>query len=213
MKIISGALASPPDKRDYPACTAYEDNCLSLPDRFEVWQPPTENQYCTQNCVAQTVANIFECHRHRLLEDHKDYSVGYIYGSKNHTLEGMYLREACKIAVDIGDVYKEKFESNEERRQKVNLTMWDYCNRIKTFSNKYLFEIYSAESIPLIIHGDNAEEFESFEPIVFVYNNLELIIAKIKTTDENGEVVKRRLNIRSALRKLNEFKQGMENAV
>jgi hypothetical protein len=111
------------------------------------------------------------------------------------------------------EIENHKFESNEERRQKVNLTMWDYCNRIKTFSNKYLFEIYSAESIPHIIHGDNAEEFESFEPIVFVYNNLELIIAKIKTTDENGKVVKQRLNIRSALRKLNEFKQGMENAV
>ena len=102
-----------------------------------------------------------------------------------------------------------KFASNEERRQKVNLTIWDYCNRIKTFSNKYLFEIYPAESIPHIIHGDNAEDYETFEPIVFVYNNLELIIAKIKTTDENGNVVKQRLNIRSALRKLNEFKQEM----
>ena len=106
-----------------------------------------------------------------------------------------------------------KFESNEERRQKVNLTMWDYCNRIKTFSNKYLFEIYPAESIPHVIHGDNADDFQTFEPIVFIYNNLELIIAKMKTTDENGKVVKQRLNIRSALRKLNEFKQGIENSV
>jgi hypothetical protein len=36
---------------------------------------------------------------------------------------------------------------------------------------------------------------------------LELILAKMKTTNENGETVKQRLNIRSALRKLNEFKQ------
>ena len=108
------------------------------------------------------------------------------------------------------EIENRRFESNEERRQKVNLTMWDYCNRIKTFSNKYLFEIYPAESIPYVIHSDNADDFQTFEPIVFIYNNLELIIAKMKTTDENGKVVKQRLNIRSALRKLNEFKQGID---
>ena len=32
----------------------------------------------------------------------------------------------------------------------------------------------------------------------------------MKTADESGKVVKQRLNIRSALRKLNEFKQDME---
>ena len=90
------------------------------------------------------------------------------------------------------------FESEEQRRKLVNLTMWDYCNRIKTFAKKYLSEIY-----PFIEH-------ESCEPIVFVYNNLELILAKIKTTNEKGETVKQRLNIRSALRKLNEFKQEIE---
>jgi hypothetical protein len=33
----------------------------------------------------------------------------------------------------------------------------------------------------------------------------------MKTTNENGETVKQRLNIRSALRKLNEFKQEKEH--
>jgi hypothetical protein len=100
-----------------------------------------------------------------------------------------------------------KFESEAERREKVNLTMWDYCNRIKTFAKKYLYEIYPEESIPRVIHGEDADDYETYEPIVFVYNNLELILAKMKTTNENGETVKQRLNIRSALRKLNEFKQ------
>jgi hypothetical protein len=85
--------------------------------------------------------------------------------------------------------------------------MWDYCNRIKTFAKKYLYEIYPEESIPRVIHGEDADDYETYEPIVFVYNNLELILAKMKTTNENGETVKQRLNIRSALRKLNEFKQ------
>ncbi len=100
-----------------------------------------------------------------------------------------------------------EFENEEQRRKLVNLTMWDYCNRIKTFAKKYLYEIYPEESIPRIIHGEDAEDYETYEPIVFVYNNLELILAKMKTTNENGETVKQRLNIRSALRKLNEFKQ------
>jgi hypothetical protein len=91
--------------------------------------------------------------------------------------------------------------------------MIDYCNRIKTFSKKYLHEIYPEDSIPSIIHGEYADEYETYEPIVFTYNNLEHILAKMKTTNENGETVKQRLNIRSALRKLNEFKQEMGSGI
>ena len=102
-----------------------------------------------------------------------------------------------------------EFENEEQRRKLVNLTMWNYCNRIKTFAKKYLYEIYPEDSIPRVIHGEDADDYETYEPIVFVYNNLELILAKMKTTNENGETIKQRLNIRSALRKLNEFKQEM----
>lgn len=100
-----------------------------------------------------------------------------------------------------------KFKDAEERKQLVNLTIWDYVNRIRTFANKYLQEIYPDDVIPRVMHDEPGEPCETFEPIVFIYNNLELIIAKMKTTDEEGKVVKQRLNIRSALRKLNEFKQ------
>lgn len=103
-----------------------------------------------------------------------------------------------------------KFKDTEERKQLVNLTIWDYVNRIRTFANKYLQEIYPEEVIPRVMHDEPGEPCETFEPIVFIYNNLELIIAKMKTTDEEGNVVKQRLNIRSALRKLNEFKQATE---
>ena len=106
-----------------------------------------------------------------------------------------------------------EFENEEQRKALVNLTMWDYCNRIKTFAKKYLYEIYPEDSIPCIIHGEYADDYETYEPIVFTYNNLELILAKMKTTNENGETVKQRLNIRSALRKLNEFKQEMGDSV
>ena len=106
-----------------------------------------------------------------------------------------------------------EFESEEDRRAKVNLTMLDYCNRIKTFAKKYLYEIYPENSIPRIIHGEYADDYETFEPIVFIYNNIELIIAKMKTTNEEGKTIKQRLNIRSALKKMNEFKQENEAAV
>ena len=91
--------------------------------------------------------------------------------------------------------------------------MLDYCNRIKTFAKRYLHEMYPEDSIPRVIHGEDADEYETYEPIVFIYENLEHILAKIKTTDENGETVKQRLNIRSALRKLNEFKQEREHNI
>ena len=100
-----------------------------------------------------------------------------------------------------------EFKDNEERKQLVNLTIWDYVNRIRTFANKYLQEIYPDEVIPRVMHDEFGEPCETFEPIVFIYNNLELIIAKFKTTNDGGDTIKQRLNIRSALRKLNEFKQ------
>lgn len=100
-----------------------------------------------------------------------------------------------------------EFKDNEEKKKLVNLTIYDYVNRIKTFANKYLEEIYPNDVIPRVMHDEPGEPFETYQPIVFIYNNLELIIAKMKTTNKNGEVVKQRLNIRSALRKLNEFKQ------
>lgn len=133
-----------------------------------------------------------------------------VFEYDREVLEAFYNYFKGNYELSYWEIENCKFANNDERKEKVNLTIWDYCNRIKTFSNKYLYEIYPIDSIPCVIHGDDAEEFETLEPIVFVYNNLELIIAKIKTTDEEGRVVKQRLNIRSALRKLNEFKQETE---
>lgn len=71
-------------------------------------------------------------------------------------------------------------------------TVLDYRARINTFANRYLWELYP--------DGVN------YDPILFVYENIEFILAKFKTKDQEGKTVKQRLNIRSALRKLNEFK-------
>lgn len=80
-----------------------------------------------------------------------------------------------------------------EKREKVNATMKDYVARIQTFANKYLEEVFSADEV-----GDT-------DPVLFVYENLEMILARFDTKD-GGEPNKQKVNIRSALRKLNEFK-------
>ena len=129
------------------------------------------------------------------------------YEYDREVLEAFYNHFKGDYPLSYWEVECHRYDDNEDRKAKVNLTIWDYVNRIRTFANKYLYEIYPEDSIPTVIHGEDADEYETFEPIVFIYNNLELILAKMKTTNENGETVKQRLNIRSALRKLNEFKQ------
>lgn len=80
----------------------------------------------------------------------------------------------------------------------VNPTMKDYVARIYTFTKKYMGELFSWQEI-----GNR-------DPVLFAYDNIERILATFKTRDERGEIVKQRVNIRSALRKLNEFKQRTE---
>ena len=85
------------------------------------------------------------------------------------------------------------------RKELVNPTMKDYAARINTFSGpKYLGEMFTPQ------------QMGGMDPVLFTYENIELILAIFKTRDENGEIVKQRVNIRSALRRLNEFKQHAE---
>lgn len=89
------------------------------------------------------------------------------------------------------------FQDEDEKKQKVNSTMLDYVARINTFANKYLCELFTREEIYAA---------DTFDDILFTYQHLELIIARFNTKNDAGDTVKKRLNIRSALRKLNEFK-------
>ena len=112
----SGALLSPPDERDYAVCQAMEvSSNPDIPADFEVWQPPVENQGRTGNCVAQSLANILECIAHEYGEEHRDYSVGYIYGApENSASTGMYPREACSILLNRGDALRSEYENTNE---------------------------------------------------------------------------------------------------
>ena len=82
------------------------------------------------------------------------------------------------------------------RKDLVNPTMKDYVARIYTFSGpKYLGKMYAPQALG------------GMDPVLFTYENIELILASFKTRDDRGNIIKQNVNIRSALRKLNEFKQ------
>ena len=95
--------------------------------------------------------------------------------------------------------------SVKDRKGLANSTLIDYVARIGTFVNSYLWdmprvaELWSQESI-------NTQ----LDPVLFTYSHLELILASFDTKDERGQPVKQKVNIRSALRKLNEFKREQE---
>lgn len=108
---MNGVIKSPPDARDYPVSMVADISDVNIPADFEVWQPPVENQGGAGNCVAQSLANIMECIAHQYGEEHKDYSVGFIFGSPlNSAEDGMYPREACSILLKQGDVLREEWE-------------------------------------------------------------------------------------------------------
>lgn len=110
---FNGVMPSPPDERDYPVTRAVAaEEPIEIPVSWETWQPPVENQYSTGNCVAQSLANIMECIDHRDGIEHKDRSVGYIYGMSScaEYSSGMYPRDACAALLKEGDVYRSVWE-------------------------------------------------------------------------------------------------------
>ena len=87
----------------------------------------------------------------------------------------------------------------EGKKELVNATMKDYVARIQTFAGRrYLGEMFTPE------------EMGNKDPVLFLYENIEMILAKFNTKDENGQPVKQKVNLRSALRKLNQFKRDRE---
>ena len=199
------------------------DSIVALYDACEVKEREFADEITLE--FSRIIALLKNQHRKEMLELTVKYEEMQLGKANNQFMSASHFNEDSGYECDyevLGDFYdyfkgdyplyywqisNYEFKDNEERKRLVNLTIWDYVNRIKTFANKYLKEIYPDDVIPWIMHDEVGEPFETFEPIVFIYNNLELIIAKFKTTTDDGETVKQRLNIRSALRKLNDFKQ------
>lgn len=117
-KELYGCIPSPDDERDYPCCMAMEvEEGEALPDEFEVWTPPLEDQGRTGNCVAQALAAIIESEYHKQKGGHEDYSVGYIYGNRiksGRLGSGLVVRSAADLVVEDGDVLREVWECLDE---------------------------------------------------------------------------------------------------
>ena len=136
---------SPPDDRDY-RIGAKVDIADDFPEEYAIWQPPVEDQGSVGNCVAQSIANIYETWEHREGKKHRDYSVGYIYGVTNKF--GMNSREACAITVDEGNVYRDVWEALYENPECHELRM-QVSDDIKATA-KHMKEYIRLYSLPEI---------------------------------------------------------------
>lgn len=108
-----GCLPSPKDLRDYTvACGVQED----LPEEFELdfSDIKVKSQGSVNSCVAHAMSTILEYHA----KGSYDLSTNFFYGIQNsycgHEGQGMYLRDACKIATKLGDPLKEDCPGNSE---------------------------------------------------------------------------------------------------
>lgn len=107
-----GCKLSPTDVRDYkvPASTK------PLPESFELDFSNVDVKYqgSVSSCVAHAMSTILEYHTH----SSDKLSTNFIYGIRkalfNQLGKGMYLRDACKIALHYGDpLYKDCSGNNE----------------------------------------------------------------------------------------------------
>lgn len=169
--MMNAVIPSPPDERDYRVYMAMDVAADSeIPASFEVWQPPIENQGSTGNCVAQSLANIMECIDHRDGLNHKDRSVGYIYGTQQTS--GMIPREACAAVVKDGDVYRSVWEYLDEnpdcwmRRQQVSQGVKNTAKRalmyIRLYTKAELQNFMLKYNLPVMIIGETQYLGNSF---------------------------------------------------
>lgn len=110
-------------------------------------------------------------------------------------------RNETKIKTGKPADYPPIQELSQLKTVAANATIKDYVSRIRTFTNRYLWEI------PRVLEIWKEEYRSGMEdPVLFTYKYLELILASFETKDGDAQN-KQKNNIRSALRKLNEFKQ------
>lgn len=110
--LVCGCNLSPYDVRDYKVAATGE----VLPDKFELdfSNIKIKNQGQVSSCVAHAISTILEYHaqgKHNL-------STNFFYGIQKkycgHEGKGMYLRDACKIATELGDATLEDCPGNTE---------------------------------------------------------------------------------------------------
>ena len=139
------------DVRDYRLAKVSRE--IQLPTEYEVdCLPKVKNQKAVSSCVAHSMSSILEHHcknKHTL-------STNFIYGIQNkhcgHKGTGMYLRDACSIVKDFGDMTEEDCPDNTEipdvwEIAEKSLEDSNKANRAKEFAIKSYFNCYNDTDI------------------------------------------------------------------
>ena len=109
-----GCKLSPYDVRDYKI-KAGAVEAIDIPDEYICeLAAPVKNQKSISSCVAHATSTILEHHA----AGKYDLSTDFIYGAPKALCDregkGMYLRDACKIVKDYGDMLLEDCPGNTE---------------------------------------------------------------------------------------------------
>lgn len=109
-----GALPSKTDVRDYKV----KASTVNVSE-FELTDlPPVKNQGTVGSCTAHATSSILEWFNKKETGEHRELSVGFIYGMQgvefNYMGSGMYLRDACKLVQKYGDCLHETVPYNTE---------------------------------------------------------------------------------------------------
>ena len=110
--LVCGCNLSPYDVRDYKVAATGE----VLPDKFELdfSNIQIKNQTVVSSCVAHAMSTILEYHA----KGRNKLSTNFIYGIRKKLFgsegKGMYLRDACKIVTQYGDMLEEDCPGNIE---------------------------------------------------------------------------------------------------
>ena len=144
------------DVRDYKLTKASSDE--SLPKEYSLENlPNVKNQKSVSSCVAHTTSSILEYHN----KCNDKLSTNFIYGIQNkhcgHDGSGMYLRDACKIVKDFGDMLEEDCPGNTEVPEswdiaESSLTYEDKVERAKQFIIKSYFNCSNETDIKRAIY-------------------------------------------------------------
>lgn len=140
------------DVRDYRLAKAVG---IELPEKYSIPNlPKVKNQREVSSCVAHATSSILEYYD--INNGDNTLSTNFIYGIQNkhcgHNGSGMYLRDACKIVRDFGDMLEKDCPGNNEVPDswdiaESSLNDEDKANRAKAFVIKSYFKCSGEKDI------------------------------------------------------------------
>lgn len=139
-------LISPYDIRDYRIAVSAKE----FPETFELETVSVKNQGSTGSCVAHACSTIVEYFNKIQEKNDTVFSTEFIYGYRPEGYyigTGMYLRDALKTLLKMGDVTLDELKGNheyEKAMEVVNKKLQDkafensaYANRISAYMRAY----------------------------------------------------------------------------